>query len=202
MVERGVGVLFVGSGKLVVLAGPSGVGKGAVISELLKSKENLKVSVSATTRKKRDGEKEGLDYFFKTVSEFEALIQGDMLLEYASYNSNYYGTPKKGVMDALSAGRDVVLEIEVQGALQIKAKRIGAVLIFLSPPSMEELEKRLRGRGTETETNIKKRLEIARQEMKSMSEFDHVIVNNNSKEAACELLARVFGEKGGSAWGD
>ncbi|GHU86043.1 guanylate kinase [Clostridia bacterium] len=184
-------------GTLIVLAGPSGVGKGTVISELFKKKENLEVSISATTRKKRDGETEGLNYFFKTASEFEALIQGDMLLEYTSYNSSYYGTPKKCVVDNLDAGRDVILEIEVQGALQIKAKKMGAVLVFLAPPSMEELEKRLRGRGTEAETNIKKRLEIAQLEMKSVSEFDYVIVNNDPKEAAHEISVRVFGDERG-----
>ena len=164
-------------GILLVLCGPSGVGKGTIKTTLLKNFENLKESISITSRKSRVGEVEGEHYFFTTADNFKQLIENEELLEWAMVHDNYYGTPKKPIEEALSKGHDVLLEIDVQGALQIKENFDRAVLVFLLPPSMDELEKRLRQRGTENEAQIKRRLKTAEWELTMVKSFDYVIIN-------------------------
>lgn len=175
-------------GLLIVYAGASGVGKGTIMKELLKSNDNLKLSVSATTRTPRPGETNGVEYHFVTKDEFEELIKNDGLLEYASYCDNYYGTPKKAVFDMLDKGIDVFLEIEIKGFLQIKEKYPDCVTIFLLPPSMEELEKRLKGRGTESLDVIEKRLNTAKEELTYSEQFDYKVVNDDVDRAKEEIL--------------
>jgi guanylate kinase len=164
-------------GILLVLCGPSGVGKGTIKTTLLNNFENLKESISITSRKSRVGEVEGEHYYFTTAEKFNQLIENDDLLEWAMVHDNYYGTPKKPIEKALNKGYDVLLEIDVQGALQIKENFERAVLVFLLPPSMQELEKRLRERGTECEEQIKRRLITAEWELTMVKSFDYVIIN-------------------------
>ena len=145
-------------GILLILSGFAGSGKGTIVKELLKGYDNYALSVSATTRSPRPGEEDGREYFFKTVEEFEAMIAADKLLEHARYVDNYYGTPAEYVEEMLNSGKDVILEIEQQGALQIKEKRPDALLLFVMPPSVEEVYNRLKLRGTENEETIMKRM--------------------------------------------
>lgn len=175
-------------GLLIVYAGASGVGKGTIMKELLKSNSNFKLSVSATTRSPRPGETNGVEYHFVTKPQFEELIANDGLLEYASYCDNFYGTPKKAVFDMLDNGIDVFLEIEIKGFLQIKEKYPECVTIFLLPPSVEELERRLTGRGTESADVIKKRLETAKGELTYASEFDYNVINDDVDRAKNEII--------------
>ena len=179
-------------GSLFVITGPSGTGKGTVLKEVIKSLDRLYFSVSATTRKPREGEVDGVHYHFLTKDRFEELIAADRFLEYAQYAENYYGTPLDPVLDQLEQGNDVLLEIEVQGALQVKQRMPQAVLVFIAPPSFEELENRLRGRGTETEEVICKRLAIARQECANMDEFRFIVVNDKVEDAADRLRAIIL----------
>ncbi len=178
-------------GILLVLCGPSGVGKGAIKCTLLKRFSNLVHSVSATTRKARVGEVEGKDYYFISEKEFNHFIDNEELLEWAMVHDYYYGTPKKPVCQALEQGKDVLLEIDVQGALQIKENFEKAVLIFLLPPSVEELERRLRLRGTENEDQIQRRLKTAKWELTMVNKFDYVIINT-VLESACEDVAAIL----------
>ncbi len=175
-------------GLLIVYAGASGVGKGTVMKQLLKSDENFRLSVSATTRSPRPGETNGVEYHFVSKDDFEKLIADDGLLEYANYCDNYYGTPKKAVFDMLDSGIDVFLEIEIKGFLQIKEKYPDCVTIFLLPPSIEELEKRLTGRGTETPDVIKKRLMTATQELKYAQQFDYTVINDDVEDTTKQIL--------------
>ena len=162
-------------GLLIVLSGPSGVGKGTVRKELFSQPDtNYEYSISMTTRNPREGEVDGVDYFFRTREEFESLIEQGGLLEHAEFVGNYYGTPLAYVQETLEAGRDVFLEIEVQGAAQIRKKAPEALFIFLAPPSISELEQRLVGRGTETEDVIARRIATAREEVEMMSLYDYV----------------------------
>lgn len=177
-------------GLLIVLSGPSGVGKGTVCAALRKACPNLVYSVSATTRPPRPGEKEGVNYFFKTREEFERMIERGELLEWAEYVGNYYGTPRRFVEEMLEAGKDVLLEIEVQGAMQVKRQYPEGVFIFLVPPSMEELRRRILGRGTEGDAVITERLEAARAELAMMAEYDYVVVND-TVENACERIRAI-----------
>ncbi len=177
-----------GKGLLIVYAGASGVGKGTIMKELLKANDNFKLSVSATTRLPRPGETNGIEYFFVSRPEFEKLIADDGLLEYAQYCDNYYGTPKKAVFDMINNGIDVFLEIEIKGFLQIKEKYPECVSIFLLPPSVEELEKRLIGRGTEPMEVIEKRLETARTELKYADQFDYTVINDDVDRAKDEII--------------
>ncbi len=179
-------------GTLFVITGPSGAGKGTVLKQVIQSLDGLYFSVSATTRKPREGEVDGVHYHFMTRERFEELIEKDRFLEYARYAENYYGTPLDPVEEHLEQGHDVILEIELQGALQVKKRLPKAVLVFIAPPSFEELESRLRGRGTETEAVICQRLAIARQECASMDEFRFIVVNDKVEDAADRLRAIIL----------
>lgn len=177
-------------GKLFIISGPSGVGKDTIINEYLKNNDGI-LSVSATTRKPRKGEKNKKDYYFLTKKEFEKWIREDNFLEYATYNDNYYGTPKSKVFEELDKGIDVFLIIEVQGALQIKEKIRDCVLIFIMPPSLDELEKRLKKRNSDDESMIKNRLKIAITEI-SMSDMYNYIITNNKIETSVDKLKMII----------
>lgn len=165
-------------GLLILLSGPSGTGKGTVCKALLKKHEDIALSISCTTRTPRKGETHGVSYHFITHDKFDEMIENNAFLEYAQVFDNYYGTPKSYVREQLDAGKDVLLEIDVQGALQAKNAFPEGVYVFLVPPSMEELENRIRSRGTETEQQITKRLGKAKAEMKLIDRYDYVIVND------------------------
>ena len=169
-------------GCLVIISGFSGAGKGTVVRELTTRYDNYALSISATTRAPRQGEENGREYFFKTREEFEELIRQDALYEYAQYVSNYYGTPKAYVQQQLDAGKDVILEIEVQGALNVKAKNPEALLLFVTPPSAQELKRRLIGRGTETLEVINERMARASEEALLMDRYDYLIINDKLEE--------------------
>jgi len=166
-------------GLLVVVSGFSGAGKGTLMKNLLAKYNNYALSVSCTTRKPREGELDGREYFFKTKEEFEEMISKDELVEYARYVDNYYGTPKEFVRSQLDAGKDVLLEIEIQGALKIKEKFPEAVLVFITPPSGEELKSRLIGRGTESPEVVEKRLQRAVQESEGVEAYDYILINDD-----------------------
>ena len=179
-------------GLLIVFSGPSGVGKGTVRQEIFSTPDHkFEYSVSMTTRAQRPGEVDGKDYFFRSREEFEELIRNGQMLEYAEYVGNYYGTPLTYVNETLDKGIDVFLEIEVQGALQVKKKVPDAVFIFLTPPDLNELQERLIGRGTDSEEVIAQRIERAREEIALMSEYDYAIVNDEVPLAA-ERVKRVI----------
>ena len=166
-------------GLLIVLSGPSGVGKWTVRKEIFDDPTtSYKYSISMTTRQMREGEVNGVDYFFKTKEEFEALIQEDQFIEYAEYVGNYYGTPVQYVKDTMAEGHDVFLEIEVEGAKQVRKKFPDALFIFLAPPSLDHLKERLIGRGTETDEKIQSRVNEARKEVEMMNLYDYVVVND------------------------
>ncbi|MBQ3534630.1 MAG: guanylate kinase [Clostridia bacterium] len=182
-------------GTLFVITGPSGAGKGTVLKQVIQSLDQLYFSVSATTRAPREGEVDGVHYHFLTRERFEQLIEADRFLEYARYAENYYGTPLDPVEEHLAQGHDVILEIELQGALQVKKRLPQAVLVFIAPPSFEELENRLRGRGTEQEEVILKRLAIAREECAHMDEFRYIVVNDEVASAADRLRAVMLSHR-------
>ena len=169
-------------GVLVVISGFSGAGKGTVTRELLKKYQNYALSVSVTTRDPRPGEIDGKHYFFRTKEEFQELIQKDELVEYAEYVENYYGTPRAYVEEQLEKGKDVILEIEIQGAMKVKEKNPEALFIFVTPPSMEELKRRLIGRGTESMEVINSRLLKAREEAQWMEHYDYLAINDTVEE--------------------
>lgn len=173
-------------GIMAIISGFSGAGKGTLVGELVK-KYDYAVSISATTRAPREGEEEGIHYFFKTREEFEEMIAQDKLIEYAQYVDNYYGTPKEYVLQQLDAGRDVLLEIEMQGALKVKEKFPEVSLIFITPPSVEELRKRLEGRGTETPEIIDKRIARAKEECVYLSKYDYIVVNDQLEECVKKI---------------
>lgn len=174
-------------GTLYVFTGPSGAGKGTLLSRLQEQDDRLFYSISATTRAPRPGETNGVQYYFLSKAEFEEKIAEHAFLEYACYVENYYGTLEAPVNEKLEQGFDVVLEIEVQGAMQVHEKRPDAVMVFIAPPSFEELAARLRGRGTEDEEKVLKRLETAKEELKQQDRFDYVIVNDELDRAVEEL---------------
>ncbi len=174
-------------GILTVVSGFSGAGKGTIMEELVSRYDNYALSVSATTRAPREGEKEGKAYYFKTREEFESMIARDELIEYARYVDQYYGTPKEYVLASLAAGKDVLLEIEVQGALAVKEKFPDAALVFITPPDAAELKRRLLGRGTESAEKIEARLRRAAQESRLMGNYDYILVNDKLEECVEEL---------------
>ena len=179
-------------GLLIVFSGPSGVGKGTVRQEIFSTPDHqFEYSVSMTTRPKRPGEVDGVDYFFRTREEFEDLIKKGQMLEYAEYVGNYYGTPLTYVNETLDKGIDVFLEIEVQGALQVKKKVPDGVFIFLTPPDLDELKDRLVGRGTDSEEVIRQRIERAKEEIALMREYDYAVVNDEVPLAA-ERVKRII----------
>ena len=174
-------------GKLVVISGASGVGKGTVLGIMMEKRKDLKFSVSATTREPRDSETEGVHYYFVTKERFEEMIASGQMLEYSAHNANYYGTPRAQAEEKMQVG-SVLLDIEPNGAKQVKESLPEAVLVFIMPPSMEELENRLRGRGDTPEDQIAMRLERAVWEMEQRHWYDHVVVNDSAERCAEEIL--------------
>lgn len=174
-------------GMLVVISGFSGAGKGTLMKRLIEDYDYYSLSVSATTRKPRPGEVDGRDYFFVTKEQFFEMLKNDELLEYANYVDNFYGTPRSYVEQEMAKGKDVILEIEIQGALKIKAKFPESVLVFITPPSVEELSDRLRKRGTETEETILKRMAKAAQEAEGIEAYDYILINDNLDKTAKHL---------------
>ena len=174
-------------GILIVVSGFSGAGKGTLMKELLKTYDNYALSVSMTTRKPRPGEEEGKSYFFVDKDTFEETIAKDGLIEYASYCGNYYGTPREYVEACLDNGRDVILEIEIQGALKVKEKFPEALLLFIMPPSAEELKRRLEGRGTESEEVICQRIARAAEEAEGIENYDYIIINDKLDDCVKEM---------------
>lgn len=182
-------------GKIIILSGPSGVGKGTVLKEVMRSDPSLRFSVSATTRPIRPGEVDGVHYFFMDKPRFEKMIADGELLEYASYAGNYYGTPEKAVDDALAQGINVVLEIEVQGALQVIERRRDAISIFVAPPSFSELRYRLLNRGDTAPEIAGRRLHIAEQECRTAEKYQYIVVNDTVEHAAAEIRAILTAEE-------
>ncbi|MDO4337879.1 MAG: guanylate kinase [Eubacteriales bacterium] len=174
-------------GILVVVSGFSGAGKGTVMKALLNQYDNYALSVSVTTRQPRPGEEDGREYFFRTREEFERLIEEDALIEYAQYVGNYYGTPRSYVEQKLAEGKDVILEIEIQGAMKVKEKIPEALLVFVTPPSIEELKHRLVGRGTETPEVIASRLSRAGEEAEGMEAYEYLLINDDLDTCVREL---------------
>ena len=183
------------SGILFVLSGPSGAGKGTICQELLRQIPNLQYSVSATTRKPRLGETNGINYWFKEKDEFEEMIKNDLLLEYAEVYGNYYGTPKEQVLKVLKSGKNVVLEIDPQGAMQVKAKFPEGVFIYILPPSLDELAARITKRGTDSKDSIKKRLAAATEEIQDALKYDYVVVNDKVETAVDSIATIISAEK-------
>ena len=182
-------------GLLLVVSGPSGTGKGTICKDIVAKHEDINLSISATTRNPRVGEVEGKSYFFKTKEEFEAMVDRGEFLEHAMIYDNYYGTPKKAIFDELDMGRDVILEIEMQGAMQIKEVYPQAVFIFVLPPSLQELRNRIVGRGTETEEQIEKRFNSAYDEIKLLGDYDYFIFNIIVEKSSEEILNILEVEK-------
>ena len=183
------------SGKLIVISGPSGVGKSTVVSGVMAQCDTLQFSVSATTRPMRPGEVDGKNYYFVDHATFQAMIREEKLLEYAQYVGNYYGTPEAPLNEALAQGKDVLLDIEVQGALRVKARRPDAVLIFMLAPSFADIEKRLYGRGDTAPALVEERLNRARWEYTQAPNYDYLVVNDNVDKAVSEILAILTAEK-------
>ncbi|CAH1853852.1 guanylate kinase [Convivina intestini] len=183
-------------GLLIVLSGPSGVGKGTVRKAIFEEEGiDFRYSISATTRKPRPGEKDGLDYFFVSREEFENKIQNGDMLEYAEYVGNYYGTPKSFIDETLASGRDVFLEIDVQGALQVKTKMPEGVYIFLTPPDLTNLRSRLEGRGTDSREVIEKRVAAAKEELKMMINYNYAVENDVVSKAVQRIKAIITAER-------
>ena len=182
------------NGIVVILSGPSGCGKGTIMKKLSELNPNIVQSISATTRKKRRTEKDAIDYFFYTREEFEELIKQDQLLEYAEYNGNYYGTPRKPVEMCLKKDNDVILEIEIEGADKVR-QYLKTVDIFVLPPSLKELEKRLRKRNSESDEQIASRLAIAKKEMQEIGKYMYVVINDDFEKAAFQINSIIQAER-------
>ena len=181
-------------GKTFIISGPSGVGKSTVLSALLEKRKNLYFSVSATTRDPRPGELDGIHYHFMDAESFRKWIAMDQFLEYAEYVGNFYGTPKRFVDEAMDKGQDVILDIEVQGALQVTSKRPDTVKIFIAPPSWKELERRLKDRGTDDPEKVQKRLLRAKVEFQTAHTYDYFVINDTVEDAVRELDASITAE--------
>jgi len=182
-------------GNLIVISGPSGVGKGTIRAALMAKMPELSLSVSVTTRKPRSGEVEGVDYFFVSEEQFKEMIAADEFLEYASVYGNLYGTPKKFVYQEIEKGRDVILEIDIQGAQKVKSKMPGALFIFIMPPSVEELARRLNARGQDTNKAIERRLAECQHEMAQVKHYDYVVVNDDVETAVNKIMAIITAER-------
>src|SRR5687767_6917452 len=182
-----------GAGRLYVISGPSGAGKGTVVKELLTRKPEIYLSVSATTRPARPHERNGVDYRFIPVAEFLGMRDRGDFLESAEVYGNYYGTPRAPVESATAMGRDVICELDIQGAMAVKRARPDAVLIFIEPPSLDDLFLRLRGRGTEDAESMSKRMRSAYEELKNKGEYDHIVINEDVRRAADELVRILEG---------
>jgi guanylate kinase len=179
------------TGNLFIISGPSGAGKGTLVRELLGRVDDAWVSVSVTTRSPRRGEVEGRHYFFASDQEFDALRESDGLLEWAEVHGNRYGTPREAVESQVAVGKQVILEIDPQGAFQVKSLVEGSILVFVMPPSWEELQRRLRGRGSESKTQVETRLETAKHELELVGEYDHVVINDDVPRATDELVGII-----------
>lgn len=182
-------------GLLIVLSGFSGAGKGTVVKRIMELHNDYALSISATTRSPRDGEADGREYFFKSVDEFKKMIENNELIEYAQYVNNYYGTPKAYVEKQLEEGKNVILEIEIQGALKIKEMFPDAVLMFIIPPTAKELESRLRGRGTEDDATVKARLKRAIEESEGVEQYDYIIANDEVENCVARIHSIVTAKK-------
>lgn len=182
-------------GLLLVVSGPSGAGKGTVCKSLLEQQKDIMLSVSATTRAPREGELHGVNYYFLSKEEFQSMIDNNELIEWAAFCGNFYGTPKKKVEDALAAGKDVILEIEVQGAMQVRSMFPEAVFVFVLPPSMSELKNRIVGRGTETEEVIAERLKTAAWEFSHIMKYDYILLNDSVDKAVERFRSIIAAEK-------
>ena len=182
-------------GLLLVVSGPSGAGKGTICKALLNKNDKIKLSVSATTRKPRNGEVHGVNYFFIEKEEFTTMIENGEFLEYAQIYDNFYGTPKSAIIECLENGQDVILEIEMQGAKQIKEVYPEGVFIFVLPPSLEELKSRIVGRGTETQEEIEKRFSCAFEEINQIVNYDYFIVNEDIEKSVNDVEAIIASEK-------
>jgi guanylate kinase len=182
-------------GLLIVVSGPSGAGKGTICKKLVTMNRDIMISVSATTRPPREGEADGVNYFFMTRQRFEQMIADDGFIEYAMVYGNYYGTPRAYVEENLNNGRDVLLEIDIQGALQVKEKYPDSVFVFILPPSMEELKNRITRRGTESEKEILRRFEAAYKEINYVSRYNYFVINDKVDDAAEKLRSIIIAEK-------
>lgn len=182
-------------GLLIIISAPSGAGKGSVIEQLLKKDSNLWLSISATSRPIRSNDEEGKTYYFLTREEFEKRIAKDYFLEYATYAGNYYGTPKEHIQEQLNNGKDVILEIEIQGAMAIKEKIPEALCIFIMPPSLKELKRRLIYRGTDTKEKILERFKIAYKEMNEVTKYNYVVINDDIAIATDKVASIIKAEK-------
>lgn len=174
-------------GRLFLISGPSGVGKGTVCRRLFEKDINIYFSVSATTRSPRNEDIDGVTYHFKTVDEFKAMIENGELLEWAEYNGNYYGTPKAPVLENIEKGKNVILEIDVKGAMQVKKNFADGVYIFIAPPNENALYERLKNRGSESDEDIKRRLEAAKSELEMKNEYDYTVINDTVEAAALKI---------------
>lgn len=182
------------SGLLIIVSGPSGVGKGTVCQSLRRKMPEITYSVSATTREQRVGEVEGVNYFFKTHEQFKQMIAKNQLIEWAEYVHNYYGTPRQFVENSLRSGQDVLLEIDVQGALQVKETFPEGIFVFLMPPTFNDLKKRIKHRGSETQQSLSNRLSAADEEVKQLDSYDYVVINDEIEQASERIRSIIIAE--------